>query len=47
MFLGALAGAALVGHGRAEYALLIAGALLVAVAVALVPHRRSDRAWTA
>ncbi|HEY3479605.1 MAG TPA: YoaK family protein [Streptomyces sp.] len=46
MFLGALAGAALVGHGRAEYALLIAGVLLVAVAAALVPHRRSDRAWT-
>lgn len=47
MFLGALAGAALAGHGRAAYALLISVALLVAVAAALLPHRRSGLAWTA
>ncbi|MFF7153844.1 DUF1275 family protein [Streptomyces sp. NPDC008139] len=47
MFLGALAGAALIGHGHRALPLLIAGAALVAVAVALFPHRRSTLGWTA
>lgn len=46
MFLGALAGAALIGHGHARIPLLIALAALVAVAAALLPHRRSALPWT-
>ncbi|MEU6852040.1 YoaK family protein [Actinacidiphila alni] len=47
MFLGALLGAALVGHGHPAVVLLVAGAALVAVAGALLPHRRSALGWTA
>jgi uncharacterized membrane protein YoaK (UPF0700 family) len=46
MFLGALLGAALIEHGHAATVLLIAGAALVAVAAALLPHRRSALDWT-
>lgn len=46
MFLGALLGAALIGHGHAATVLLIAGAALAAVAAALLPHRRSTLGWT-
>ncbi|WP_405578705.1 YoaK family protein [Streptomyces sp. NBC_01190] len=46
MFLGALAGAALIGHGHRDLPLLIGAALLAAVAAGLLPHRRSTLAWT-
>lgn len=47
MFLGALVGAALIGHGHPEIPLLIAGAALVAIVAALFPHRHSTLGWTA
>ena len=47
MFLGALAGAALVvGEHRPALSLLAAAVLLAGVTAALVPFRRSDLAWT-
>jgi uncharacterized membrane protein YoaK (UPF0700 family) len=46
MFLGALAGAALVGHDHAGLSLLAAAALLAGVAAALTPLRRSEQPWT-
>ena len=45
MFLGALAGAALIVHGHPQVPLPIAAGLLVAVAAALLPHRRSVSRW--
>jgi uncharacterized membrane protein YoaK (UPF0700 family) len=45
MFLGALAGAALIVHGHAQVPLPIAAGLLVVVAAALLPHRRSVAGW--
>ncbi|WNI14508.1 YoaK family protein [Actinacidiphila sp. ITFR-21] len=46
MFLGALAGAALIGHGHADLPLLLGAVALAAVAAGLLPHRRSAAAWT-
>ncbi|MFC4031890.1 YoaK family protein [Streptomyces polygonati] len=46
LFAGALAGAALVGHGHADLSLLIATAALAVVLAALFPQRRSALAWT-
>lgn len=46
MFLGALAGAALIGHGHADVPLLCGAVLLAAVAVALAPHRAATGGWT-
>lgn len=45
MFLGALAGAALIGHGHPDVTLLCATIALVAVACALVPFRSSAGRW--
>lgn len=45
MFLGALAGAALIGHVGRELPLPAAAAVLAAVAGALVTQRRSTRRW--
>jgi uncharacterized membrane protein YoaK (UPF0700 family) len=46
LFLGALAGAALVGQGHADLALLIGVAVLGTVVAVLLPQRRSTLAWT-
>ncbi|MEU6844709.1 YoaK family protein [Streptomyces sp. NPDC046716] len=46
MFAGALAGAALVLHGREQVLLLVILLVLVGTAAALFPHRRSDKEWT-
>jgi uncharacterized membrane protein YoaK (UPF0700 family) len=46
MFLGALAGAALVGHDHPGLSLLAAAVLLAGVAAALTPLRRSEQPWT-
>jgi uncharacterized membrane protein YoaK (UPF0700 family) len=46
MFLGALAGAALIGHGHEDVPLLGAAVLLAAVALALAPHRNATGDWT-
>ncbi|WP_329129867.1 DUF1275 domain-containing protein [Streptomyces sp. NBC_01476] len=46
MFLGALAGAALIGHGHADLPLLFAWVALTLVVAGLLPHRRSTLAWT-
>jgi uncharacterized membrane protein YoaK (UPF0700 family) len=45
MFLGALAGAALIGHAGRELPLPVAAAVLAAVAAALFTQRRSTRRW--
>jgi uncharacterized membrane protein YoaK (UPF0700 family) len=45
MFLGALAGAALIRHGHPDVALACAVAALVAVAAALVPFRAATGGW--
>jgi uncharacterized membrane protein YoaK (UPF0700 family) len=45
MFLGALAGAALIGHAGRELPLPAAAAVLAAVAAALFTQRRSTRRW--
>jgi uncharacterized membrane protein YoaK (UPF0700 family) len=46
MFLGGLAGAALVVHGNPDIPLLCAGCAVAAVSIALVPVRRAHAAWT-
>ncbi|MEE4545354.1 YoaK family protein [Streptomyces sp. V4-01] len=46
MFLGALAGAALIGHGHTDVPLLCGVVLLAAVAAALAPHRAATGGWT-
>lgn len=46
MFLGALAGAALIGHGHPDVPLLCGAVLLAAVAAALAPHRAATGGWT-
>jgi uncharacterized membrane protein YoaK (UPF0700 family) len=45
MFLGALTGAALIVHGHPDVPLPICAGLLLAVATALAPLRRSTPAW--
>lgn len=47
MFLGALAGAALIVHGHPTVPLPIVAVLLVVVAVGLLPHRHSTLPWAA
>jgi uncharacterized membrane protein YoaK (UPF0700 family) len=46
MFLGALAGATLIGHGHASTPLLCVAVVLVAVEAALLPYRRAAGGWT-
>ncbi len=46
MFLGALAGAALIDHGHADVPLPVVAALLLVVGAALVPYRRTVAEWT-
>jgi uncharacterized membrane protein YoaK (UPF0700 family) len=46
MFLGAFGGAALIVHGHRDVPLLIVVVVLVAVAGAVVPYRRTAGAWT-